>query len=106
MRSRNLGAEHNCRFPRAQVAHILAGRQIGAAHQASGPIMNRKLLSGIFVLLVLSLALTLIVAVSAQSTAAPAPSPSAPAGHGQGALQSPPPNLAGKKAEEAFKNIQ
>lgn len=65
--------------------------------------MNRKLLSGIFVLLVLSLVLTLTVAVSAQSTAAPAQSPSAPAAHGQ---SGPPPNLAGKKAEEAFKNIQ
>lgn len=68
--------------------------------------MTRKLQSGIFVLLVLSLVLTLNVSVSAQSTAAPAQSPAAPAGHGQGAMQGPAPNLAGKKAEEAFKNIQ
>jgi photosynthetic reaction center cytochrome c subunit len=65
--------------------------------------MNRKSLSGIFAF-ALSLVLILTVAASAQST--PAQSPSAPAAHGQAPAQASPQSLAGKKAEEAFKNIQ
>jgi hypothetical protein len=67
--------------------------------------MDRKSLNGICVL-GQSLVLTLTVAASAQSTAAPAQSPSAPAAHGQAPAQAAPQNLAGKKAEESFKNIQ
>jgi photosynthetic reaction center cytochrome c subunit len=67
--------------------------------------MNRKSLSGIFAF-GLSLVLTLTVAASAQPAAAPSQSLSSPAPHGQAPAQAPPPSLAGKKAEEAYKNIQ
>lgn len=67
--------------------------------------MNRKSLTGIFVF-ALSLFLILTIAAHGQATAAPGQTPSAPAAHGQPAAQGPPQDLAGKKAEEAFKNIQ
>jgi photosynthetic reaction center cytochrome c subunit len=66
--------------------------------------MNGKWLKGIFVFAGLSVTLTLVIAgVFAQSTTPPAPAPARPAAHGQ---QGPAPNLAGKTAEQAYKNIQ
>jgi photosynthetic reaction center cytochrome c subunit len=69
--------------------------------------MNRKPLTGIFVF-GLFLFSVLTVAARGQATAAPAQSSSTPAAHGQPgpATQGPPQDLAGKKAEDAFKNIQ
>jgi photosynthetic reaction center cytochrome c subunit len=72
--------------------------------------MNQQSPRGILIFIGLSLTLTLLIAgVGAQSTTTSPAAPTVPSVHGQGAtpaLQGPPPNLAGKTAEQAFKNIQ
>jgi hypothetical protein len=62
--------------------------------------MKTKWLHAIFILIGVSLVLAfVVVATGAQSTS---PAPAGPAAHGP---QGPPPSVAGKTAEQAFKNI-
>jgi hypothetical protein len=65
--------------------------------------MKTKWLHAIFIFIGVSLVLTFVVAATGAQSTSPAPAPAGPAAHGP---QGPAPSLAGKTADQAFKNIQ
>ena len=65
--------------------------------------MKTKWLHAIFIFIGVSLVSTFVVAATGAQSTSPAPTPAGPAAHGP---QGPAPSLAGKTADQAFKNIQ